>query len=215
MRIEQLVEVCWRWYQNGRAYANDQRLLEADMSQKVKLLFADTMRQRYYESKRSDAYNQADYSFSSPVLSIKRFILSEADIIGKRRVDMSEFDLYRLPGNSHITNIYPYSEKGCGNDEVGEITLVAPGEENFYVKNPDLKEFKFGVIKGRGLDTYNIPPCVTGLDIESTYDVKDVDIDMSIGSLIIDQILNVSLGIRKQYYSEEVQKQMAEQNIVK
>lgn len=215
MTLKNLQEVVWRFYQNGKPQANNQMLLKADIGQKIKLLFADAMRQRYYESMKTDIFNQPDYAFVSPILSVQRFKLGEPEYNGKRRADMGAFDLYRLPKNSHFTNVYPVAE-GCGNDEVGEITQVAPGEENFYIGDSDLSSLKFFVVKGRGIDTYNIPPCITGLDIETTYDVgNDIDIDMSIASQIIDQILNVALGIKKQYYSEEVQKQMQEQNVIK
>ena len=214
MKLKDFSELIWRLYQNGRPLANNQKLTRVDIAQKVKTLLAAAFRQYWYESKQLDEYRQPDYSFYSPVLSVKRFVLPDADIIGKRRADMGEFDLYRLPKNNHFTNIYPYAE-GCGNQQVGEITQVAPGEENFYINNPDLSEEMFFVVKGRGIDTYNVPPCIKALDIETTYDGDDIDVDMQIGGKIADQILEVSLGIKKQYYSEDVRKQMAEQNLVK
>jgi hypothetical protein len=214
MRIRQLSELIWRTYQNGTPQASAQKLRQQDITQKIKLLFADAMRQRYYESMSADMFGVPDYSFSSPVLSIKRFDLPEAEMNGRRRADMGEVDLYRLPSNAHFTNLYPVG--ACGNDEVGEITQVSPGEENFYINNPDLRHIQFYVVKGRGVDTYNIPPCVKSLDIETTYDLgEEVDIDMSIGSAIYDTILGIALGVKKQYYSEEVQKQMESQNIIK
>lgn len=215
MIIKDLQELIWRWYQSGKPQANNQTLLKADLGQKIKLLFADAMRQRYYESMRADQFNQPDYSFTSPILTVNRFTLTESEMTGKRRADMGGFNLYRLPKNSHFTNVYPVTS-GCGNQQVGEITQVAPGEENFYIGNPDLSSFMFYVVKGTGIDTFNIPPCVSGLDIECTYDTGgDTDIDNSIASQIVDQILNVSLGIKKQYYSEQAQKEMQEQNIIK
>lgn len=214
MTLGIIQEVVWRFYQNGKPQANNQTLLKADMGQKIKLLFADAMRQRYYESMKADQFNQPDYSFSSPILSVQRFELPEADMVGKRRADMGEFNLYRLPKNSHFTNVYPVGN--CGNTEVGEITQVAPGEENFYIGNPDLSGYKFYVVKGRGIDTYNVPPCIKSLDIETTYDVgAETEIDNSIASQIVDQILGVALGIKKQYYSEQAQKEMDTQNLVK
>jgi len=132
-----------------------------------------------------------------------------------RRCDMSDISMYRMPGNSHITNVYPVG--ACSNDELGEITQVNPGEENFYANDPDFSDIMFFCIKGKGVDVYNVPPCVKSLDIEATYDgpADELEIDSAIASVIVDQILNVSLGIKKQYYSEEAQKQMAEQNIVR
>lgn len=215
MLLGVLRELGWKLYQNGKASATNQNLTKADIGQKCKLLFADAMRQRYYESKQRDDFGQPDYSFSSPVLSVKRFELPEANDRGVRRCDMSAWDMYRLPGNTHIPNVYPIG-KGCKNDQLGEITQVNPGEENFYANDPDMSDFQFFVIKGRGLDTYHVPPCINALDVEATFDVgDDTDIEDGIASNIIDQILEVGLGIKKQYYSEEVKKQMAEQNLVK
>lgn len=214
MKLKILREIVWRLYQNGKAQANNQNLIKADIEQKVKLLFADAMRQRYYESRKLDEFGRADYSFSSPILQIKRFKLSDANEQGSfRRCDMGDFDLYRLPANSHFTNIYPVGN--CGTDEVGEITQVSPGEENFYINDPDLKQFIFYVVKGRGINFYNTPLCVKEMDIETTYDItEDVDIDMSIASAIVDQILNVALAIKKQYYSADAKQQMQEQKVV-
>lgn len=215
MIIKEYTELLWRWYQNGKALANNQKLIKADISQKVKTMLAAAIRQNWYESRALDEYKQSDYSFTSPLLNFKRFPLTDADINGKRRADMGDFDLYRMPKNSHFSNVYPYAEGGCGNQEVGEITQVSPSEENFYINDPDYADIKFYVVKGRGIDTYHVPPCVTSLDIETTYDGDDIDIDMSIGAKIADQILEVALGIKKQYYSEDVKKEMEAQNLVK
>jgi hypothetical protein len=212
MRISSLTELTWRLYQNGKAFANKQNIIKADIQQKVRLLFADAIRQRYYESKKLDEFGQPDYSFTSPILDIKRFPLSDEGEQVFRRCNMGEYDLYRMPNNAHFTNVYPVGE--CGTDELGEITQVSPGEENFYVSDPDISEMFF-VVKGRGINLYNVPPCVKSLDIETTYDVEDADVDKSIASSIVDQILNVALAIKKQYYSEEAQKQIEEQNVVK
>lgn len=215
MILKQFVELVFRLQSAGKPDASRLTFVKQDIEQKTKLLFSDAMRQRYYESMSADQFRQPDYSFSSPILNVKRFQLGDPDYVGKRRADMSAWDIYRLPKNSHFTNVYPVAD-GCGNEEVGEITQVSPGEENFYINDPDMGFLKFYVVKGRGLDTYNLPPCVKSLDIETTYDIGgDTDIDMTIGSAICDQILGVTLGIKKQYYSEEVKKEMESQNIVK
>ena len=213
MNLLQLDEVIWRFYENGRTMANNQTLIKEDVRQKVRLLLADAMRQRYYESKKMDEFLRPDFSFVSPLLEIKRFDLGEQSEQRFRRCEMKDFNLYRLPGNSHFTNIYPVGD--CGNDDFGEITQVNPGEENFYINDPDMAPFMFYVVKGKGINVYNIPPCVKKLDIEATYDGDDIEVEGSIASAIMDQILNVVLGIKKQYYSDEAKRQMEEQNIIK
>lgn len=200
---------------NGKANSTDQNLRQQDIEQKIKVLCADLMRQRYYESMAADEFRRPDYSFSSPFLAIKRFELTDADMKNMRRADMSGWDMYRLPKNSHLPNFYPVND-GCGNEEVGEITQVAPGEENFYIGDPDLNFLMFCVPKGKGINFYNIPPCIKAIDVEATFDIgEDTEIDMSLASVVIDQLLGVSLGIKKQYYSEEVKKDIQEQNLVK
>lgn len=213
MTLGSLFEMTWRWYNDGKAKANKQNLLRQDIEQRIRLYFADIMRQRYYESKGLDG--RPDTSFSSALLSVISFDLSAPDHKGMRRIDFGDNQMYRLPSNSQITNIYPETN-GCGNDEVGDITQVESGEENFYINNPDHNDFHFFVVKGGGLNTYHIPPCVKKLGVEATFDIGDeLEVDSAIASVIVDQLLGVALGIKKQYYSEEVRKEMESQNIIK
>lgn len=214
MTLKALTELTWRLYQNGKAYANNQHALKPDIQEKCKLAFADGIRQMWYQSKASDDYEQPDYSFTSPLLNVKRFSLGDYDETKRyRRCDMSGWDMYRMPGNSHITNVYPVGT--CGDGEVGTITQVNPGEENFYVNDPDIEEHFF-VIKGKGINAYNLPPCVKELEVESTFDLGDqTEIDKGLASMVCDQVLGVVLGIKKQYYSEDAQKAITEQNLVK
>jgi hypothetical protein len=214
MKLKALTELTWRLYQNGRAYANNQHVIKDDIAMKCKLEFSKLIRQMYYESMATDEFRRPDYSFTSPLLESKSFQLTDIQENKYRRCDMSEWDLYRMPKNSHFTNIYPVGS--CRNDEVGEITQVAPAEENFYINDPELKEFIFYVVKGKGLNFYNLPLCVKSVIVEATYEIgNETEVDMGLGSMIVDQILGVVLGIKKQYYSEEAQKEMNDQNVVK
>jgi len=215
MKLIQLSELIWRLYQDGRAYSNNQNILKTDIKQKCKTMFADGMRQRYYESKKMDEFGQPDYSFVSPILTIKRFEISTEETHGYRRCDMCGVDLYRLPKNTHFTNLYLVGEGCKSSADLGSPTQISPAEENFYKDDPDFSNIKFYCVKGAGLNLYNIPPCIKSVDIETTYDDDDIEIDSSIASLIIDQILNVSLGIKKQYYSNQASQEMADQNIVR
>lgn len=213
MILKQLYEIAWVLYQNGKTNANDQKVRKPDMEQKCKLAFASAIRQLYYESMATDEYRRPDYSFTSPLLEVKRFELTDEVKNGSRRCDMSSTTMYRLPKNAHITNVYPVGE--CKNDELGEITQVAPGEENFYINDSELSELMFFVIKGKGINTYNIPFCVKQLDVEATYDIgPDTEIDNAVAGMVLDQVLGVTLGIKKQYYSEDARKQIEEQNVV-
>lgn len=189
MTSNQLEEVIWEFYSKGRAKATAQTLRRQDIGQMVKLNFGNLMRSRYIQSQKLSTFNEPDYSFLSPVLSIKRFTLSEANMSGMRRADMGDIDLYRLPENSHFTNIYPVGE-GCFSP-VGEVTQVSPGEENFYL-SPDFSDFKFYVVKGRGINIYHLPTCIKALDIETTYDGNDIEITDDIGFEIASNILGLS-----------------------
>lgn len=214
MRLNELTELTWRLYQNGKAYATSQSLLKPDIEQKCKILFSDAMRQRYYESMQSDEFKRPDYSFVSPILQSRKFKLDDDQGVPYRRCDMGEFDLYRLPKNTHFSSVIPIGG-GC-NDSLGVLTQVSPGEELFYVNDPSLSGFMFYVVKGRGINAYNVPLCVEHLLIEATYDISgEIDIDKSIASMIVDNILNMALGIKKQYYSEDAQRQIEEQNVIK
>lgn len=196
MDIGTLTEVIWRTYQDGKPKGNEQQILKQDITQQVKVVLGGVIRIQYYDSKNKDEYRRPDYSFTSPLLNIKRFELSEATRTGQRVADMSAYDLFRLPYNAHFTNVYPFSEN-CGNDEVGQITQVCIGEENFYIGDPELSDFNFFVAKSRKLETYNIPPCVTHLDIETTYDVgDDTDISLELCYVIFSQVLGVNLKIK-------------------
>lgn len=189
MLLKQLTEVLWRLYQDGKANVETQTFKKPDVLQMVTMGTANAFRELYYASKRNSDYNTPDYSFISPLLAVKTFPLTPANIIGKRRVDMSEFDMYRLPRNSHFTNVYPETDEGCGNEMVGEITQVSPGEENFYINNPDFKFMLFYVVKGRGLDTYNIPACITSLTVEASYATEDADISLDVAYDVASKVL--------------------------
>lgn len=189
MRIKQLGEVIWKFYYDGRAKATAQTLSKADILQMSVLSYGELVRQKFYESKARDEYNQPDYSFLSPILTVQRFPLDEANMVGMRRADMSKFDLVRLPKNAHITNVYPVGSD-CGGQAVGEITQVSPGEENFFL-SPDFTSFLFFVVKGRGLNTYHVPPCIKSIEVETTYVTDDFDVSLDIGYEIAMSVLTV------------------------
>jgi hypothetical protein len=191
MILKQLGEVIWSFYNEGRASATNQTLKKADMLQYARTAYGNIMRQIYYAGKKMNDGNE--YYFLSPALDIKNFVLSDANGVGMRRADMSAFDLYRLPKNDHITNVYPVGQ-GCGTEDIGEITQVQPGEENFYL-GPEFSDFMFYVVKGRGINTYHVPPCIKNVDIEAPYDNDNVDVSLDIAFDVANQVLGVALRI--------------------
>lgn len=193
MRIKQVSEVAWSFFSDGRPKATAQTLNKADFQQMCLLAFADMMRTQFYKSKQLDEFNEPDYSFVSPILDTRRFSLTEANVIGMRRADMCETDLFRLPKNAHFTNVYPVGAD-CNGVALGEVTQVSPGEENFYL-TPDFSSFLFYVVKGRGLNTYNLPPCVKEVDVESTYNADDIDISMDLAYEVIMAVLGTAVKV--------------------
>lgn len=194
MLLSILSNALYTIYNSGRPKSSTRNYDEQDVLIFAKISTGNVLRVRYYDSLKSGGQ---DSYFISPLLSIQEFPLTDADIRGMRRADMSEFDLYRLPHNSNITNIYP---KGC-DTEMKSISLVEAGEEYFYI-GPKFIGFKFGVVKGRNIDTYHLPPCAKSLVVEATFDGKDkdgndidIDISLDIAYDVSNEVLSRLIGI--------------------
>lgn len=193
MVIKQLVEVVYKFANEGRPKATARTVREADIKQMVMTAFGNILRLRYYESKKLNEFGEPDYSAISPVLGTIEFKLSDPNTVGMRRADMSKFDLYRIPYDGHIVNMWPIGGD-CGSEEVSKISLVKAGEEKFYLK-PKFKFFLFAVIKGRGINFYNLPSCVSKVAIETTYNSDEVDVSFDIAFEIANHILGVVLKL--------------------
>lgn len=191
MKLGALSELIWNLYAEGRQKSTAQTFSQADVREFAKTAFSRMMRQAYVSGKKMGMGDE--YYFYSPILSIKRFKVGEADSKGMRRVDMGDIDLYRLPQNSHFSNVYPV---GCGGTEGFETTQVSPAEENFYIGNPDFSSFRFYKVFGNGINTYNYPPCVTNVDIETTYDMgEETEISLDFCYDVANLTLSRMLGI--------------------
>lgn len=191
MLLSQLSEVTWQFFSDGRPKSTNRTFGKSDVKQFLKLAISELFRIRYYNNKKYADEN--DYYFIAPLLAIQKFSLPEPNELGLRRADMSAFDLYRLPHDMHITNIYPV---GCSGADANSIPLVEPGEEYFYTKSK-YKFFKFGVVKGRGINTYNIPPCANAIEVEAAYDSPDLDPDitMDVAFEAANEVLGKMLGM--------------------
>jgi hypothetical protein len=175
MLLSHLSELNWQMYNSGRARATTRDFSQQDVHQYLKTAVAEVFR-IYYNASRRNKDGNAFY-FISPLLSIQPFQLGDANLIGMRRADMKEFDLFRMPHDAHIVNVYPV---GCNDGgDFKSISLVEAGEEYFYAGNSKFSSYQFAVVKGMGLNTYNLPPCVKKLDVESTFDSPDLDPDIS------------------------------------
>lgn len=186
-----LAEIVYNFYSTGRPSATNRTYSKKDILQYARMGYGNMLRQLAFSSQKNPEWKE-DY-FYADILSTKSFKLEDPVRNGMRRVDMAGFNLYRLPKSIHIASIYPKSDT-CGKSYVGQITLVNVGEENFYL-GPDFSSYQFGVIKGRGIDTYHVPPCVKELFIESTFDSDDVEVPEDICFDIANQILGAVLRI--------------------
>jgi len=177
MLISVISEIVWQFAQEGRAKATNRTFGKADVKQMLKLACADILRMRYFDARKMQQQTgeAMDTAFISPLLSIQEFDLTSPDSRGMRRADMSDFDIFRMPHNVSITNVYPV---GCGGDESDPIPLVEAGEEYFYAK-PKFSSFRFGVVKGRGINTYNLKPCAKKVSVEAAFDGEGIDVDIS------------------------------------
>jgi len=201
MTLKNLAEVGWVLYQDGKPQANNQKLAEADIMQMCKMSAANNFRQQYLFGQKVipgknllETTDDPEYYFVSPLLSIKRFALPETDNAqGMRRADMNEFDLYRLPKNAHFTGLYLVNNE-CGGQKVGNLTLVKNGEEKFYLWSK-FRSFIFGVVVGRGVNTFNVPPCVKNIDIETTYDSELSDISLDVCYDVLTEVLSMIFKI--------------------
>jgi|ERR1700733_12901105 len=189
MTLGLLSEVILYAYNSGRLKSVGKNFSKQDIFQMAKMSFANSIRELFYATKK---LNDGDeYYFTSPLLEVKKYQVSELISERYRRIDMCDEDFFRLPKNAHFTNVYPV---GCGQNNI-EITQVQPAEENFYT-SPDFSSFVFFVAKGRGLNFYNLPPCVNHVEVEATYDADektDVPLDMAFD--ILNQVLGVTLRV--------------------
>lgn len=189
MRIKRVGEILWKNYYSGRPKATGQTIRQKDIEQFVILAYGSFLKKEFNLSKKEDEFGEPDYSLIAQLLETKEFDLSEPNTIGMRKINMSEYDLYRLPNNNHFTRVYPIGGT-CGSDELGTITQVEAGEEYFYIK-PEMEDFLFFVAKGRTLEFYHLPHCVKKIAVEAPYSVDDADVSLDIAYDISLQVLGV------------------------
>jgi len=104
-------------------------------------------------------------------------------------------EVIRLPRNSDVTNVYLVADN-CTETVNGSLTQVQPGEENFYVNDPDMKSYLFFVQKGKRIDTYNVPPCIKEIEVERAFMEDELDVPLDVAYNILVQILGITLKVR-------------------
>lgn len=190
MQLNQVSEVVWVFYQSGVVSATAQKLKEADIDQMVKMSYGVILRSRYYEAPTEERMDLIGGS-----LDIKKYDLSDPNMQGMRRA-IIEDEVIRMPKSADVVNLYPVAEGHCGDSLNLEVTQVSPGEENFYL-TPDFNNFFFFVQKGKGINTYHLPPCIKAVEIERIYANKEVDIPLDMAFDIALSVLGVSLKIKE------------------
>ncbi len=224
MILKQLSEIVFKYYQGGKVSTDKQaeNYSQQDILQLCKSAAANYFRQQYVSStivvqgKRISVANlDPDYYFSSPLLSIKRFVLPDSDVNGLRRADMNGFDLFRLPKNAHFTNMYLVNNK-CDGQDIGSITQVQNGEEKFYLK-PKFRSFQFYSVVGTGINTYNVPHCIKFIDIETTYESEDSEITLDACYEVANEVLGLILKIKSTTgdFEKELKEQLKKQEDIK
>jgi hypothetical protein len=195
MIIKQISDVILSFEKQGRNRTTDKTYSRADIAQMVRMGYNNSAVQRYWQAKKMGAGD--DYYFYSGLLSIQRFPLGDPDLRNMRILDMAGIEIFRLPKNDNFTNVYPIGD--CqGDSTTWNITQVSPGEEKFYL-SPDFEDYKFYSVKASSLHMYNIPTCVKEIDVETTFDNHDdeVDIPMDIAFEVAFQILGWELKIKQ------------------
>lgn len=193
MILKQLSEVVFKAYSSGRPSATSRTFSEKDMEQLCIMALGNVLRQRYFDNKKTGENGNLDLIGGS--LDIKEYELTEPNVMGMRRAVIKD-EVVRMPRSVDVTNIYPVSEGDCAGNVTDTIPLVQPGEENFYT-TPEFEFFKFAVQKGRGLNTYHLPPCITKIQVERIYVQNDLDIPLDIAYEISLSVLGVTLKIKE------------------
>jgi hypothetical protein len=191
MQLKQVVEVVWRFYQDGRASATNQNLRKGDIFQMCLMEVGYQMKMRFYESRKAGEGEKTD--FEAGMLGVREYQLGEKSYQGKRSAIYKE-QVLRLPKNADVTNVYMVASN-CTGDVNGLLTQLQPGEENFHINDPD-SSFPFFVQKGNAIDTYNIPPCVDKIEVERIYTDENLDIPDDIAYQVANTILQISLKVK-------------------
>ena len=197
MNIQTVAEVIERYFYSGRVQSSGKKLERRDFVQLAKAAWANIMRESFYAERKLNYLNGTNeheelFTFS-PIISTQTIPLSDGRNHVFKVADMSKYELYRLPKNVHIQNIYAVS---CNNSEdIESIPQVQPAEENFYV-GADFLHFKFAVLKGRALHIYHLPECVKSVDVEATFDSNDIEVPLDFAFDIINAVLGISLKVK-------------------
>lgn len=190
MNIKDIADVIENFYYIGRI-KSDKTLDKRDFGALAKFALGTIMRDYWYNPLIGEEGDR--YSFVSGFILPKIYSLGEPDKFKRRRIDMSNTPVIRLPMNAHILYVLPVSGE-CTQD-IDELSQVQPGEELFYTSS-EFDFFKYFVSKGEGLDAYNIPECVKEVEVQAVFDNDEADVPYDFAFQVCNQVLGVSLKVK-------------------
>lgn len=192
MILQQISEIVWQWYNEGRQSAANQKLSQRDIEQYCIMAIGDVLRKRYYENK--SAGNEDITDFISTSLESKEYPLSSPTMNGMRKAVVTD-NVIRLPRSQDVVNILPIADGNCQESISESITLVQPGEENFY-QGADFSGFQYAVLKGKNINTYNLPNCVKAILVERMYLDENTDFSTDVAFEAATFVLGTALKIK-------------------
>lgn len=191
MKVSKLSEVIYNFYYAGRPKSTGKTLDKTDMLEMTVMAYAGILKTRFQQYK--SATGNEDYSIVSPLLSEREITLADGRYDNIKRADMPNMELFRLPFNAHIRGVSPVSEGCADSPPIDNITQVDPAEEYFYRNDT---AFSFFVIKGTGIDIYNLPFCVKKVIVEAMYADGDSDLSPDIAFEVGNTVLGISLKVK-------------------
>lgn len=188
--LRKVSEVLLNLYNNGRVKVTNITLGEQDMLEHVSFAYANVMRNFWLAMNKKNSGDE--YYFYASLLAPKKFTVSKWDGNARRIVSMTGVPVIRMPENSHIFEVLPVGE--CGRTEVG-LSQVQPGEEKFYLE-PEFSDVQFFSLRGDSLHVYNLPECVTDVEVTALYDDPEADVPNDICFDVIGMVMKTVFGVK-------------------
>lgn len=179
------------FFYNGVVKSNSKQLTRDDMLQYIKIAYANVMRNLIITTRAKDIVD-------SSYLVVGSLLRKEYEVkqINKRKkhIDISKTPIILLPENQHIFSINPINENGC---EVGDVIMIQPAESKFYKNDADFDSFIFCEQVGNLIEIYNLPDCISKIEIEAVFDNVDAEIPNDIAADVIKYVLKDMLLIKQ------------------
>ncbi len=160
------------------------------MLEYVKLGYAAVMRDMWLALNKGDTTDE--YYFFTGLLTPRTFPLAEGRQV--RIADMSSASVIRMPQNNHLFEVMPVGQDCISGGD--PIPMCQPAEAKFY-KGGEYVDFTFFEPRGKKLYVYNVPECITDLEVTALYDDEDANIPSDIGFNVIKSVLKDVFGVKE------------------